>query len=715
MRTIDAQVIEVLAAHNPSVYDEATNEDLWERIPPDMRLVHYTRQAIPADHYSAFGYYHSKIGDIHLDGLPIEMQREVAFAIWRIVEIGGTVPCAPMGLLTRELAETTARLRKRGKEHRTLMARTPLAWRRELTLTWVARTGRMPGRETLRTYLQPLDRVYKLLWFAYDAGPWWRREIWDPQLDARIPRRAHEPRGPSSIHWYRIGPHWLRLAAMWHVKVGMETNELCWSTAHQRYTGMLHFAAFLSRHAIDSPDLVGDHSQLRPLMMGFLDDLRSRPVEFGRRAGERRSQPNIATITAAVRSLYAFMHDRREEAAHILGDSRWERLGPEHLRFWLDGDFPRRRSRKPFDERHLISDETRTKVLAHVHHLGEPRSAGGFGDPQAMRLLILLILTGRRVSELLMLDPNPLLPVSLNSGPDGRDQEPVAKLRYQQTKIEGAPDTIFVGHEVIEVIAEQQRWLAELRRKKRATGGPRYLFTKQQNSIPGERPYTYGRLQQQLSRLATRFDLRDDTGELIKLAQTHRWRHTKATSLINAGVPLHVVQRYMGHTTPEMTMHYAQTLDATAKAEFLRYQKITREGRLSGASASDLYDLMALETRTDRVLPNGWCTLPPAQSCDKGNACLTCNLFVTDQRFRGVHEQQLHDLEALVTRRQRDHRARTGEDMSERHVWLEQRRKEQAALRGILAALPGDETAVHGVGAAARVGIDQKKGGIAGT
>lgn len=51
--------------------------------------------------------------------------------------------------------------------------------------------------------------------------------------------------------------------------------------------------------------------------------------------------------------------------------------------------------------------------------------------------------------------------------------------------------------------------------------------------------------------------------------------------------------------------------------------------------AEDLYELMALDTRTDRVLPNGWCTLPPAKSCDKGNACLTCDLFVTDERDSG--------------------------------------------------------------------------------
>ena len=39
---------------------------------------------------------------------------------------------------------------------------------------------------------------------------------------------------------------------------------------------------------------------------------------------------------------------------------------------------------------------------------------------------------------------------------------------------------------------------------------------------------------------------------------------------------------------------------------------------------------MHLFDRADRFLPNGNCLLPPQQSCDKGNACLTCGVFVTD-------------------------------------------------------------------------------------
>ena len=69
-----------------------------------------------------------------------------------------------------------------------------------------------------------------------------------------------------------------------------------------------------------------------------------------------------------------------------------------------------------------------------------------------------------------------------------------------------------------------------------------------------------------------------------RVSNVHRFRHTRATSLINAGVPVHVVQRYLGHLSPRMTMHYAKTLRETHEREFLRYKKITADG--AGISSS---------------------------------------------------------------------------------------------------------------------------------
>jgi hypothetical protein len=115
----------------------------------------------------------------------------------------------------------------------------------------------------------------------------------------------------------------------------------------------------------------------------------------------------------------------------------------------------------------------------------------------------------------------------------------------------------------------------------------------------------------------------DGFGRRVAVSQTHQFRHTRATSLLNAGVPLHVVMRYFGHASPTMTMHYARTLSETAEAEFLRFRKVTADGRELAIAPSDLFDMLHLSQRADRVLPNGWCMLPPKQACDRGNAPLT--------------------------------------------------------------------------------------------
>ena len=138
-----------------------------------------------------------------------------------------------------------------------------------------------------------------------------------------------------------------------------------------------------------------------------------------------------------------------------------------------------------------------------------------------------------------------------------------------------------------------------------------------------------------------------------QISRTHSFRHTRATSLINAGVPLPVVQRYFGHLSPTMTMRYVQISDETQQREFLRFKKITADGRELELDPTDLYQLLELDKRADRILPNGWCLLPPRQVCDRGNACLTCDKFATDRSYLRRAQQQADLLAQLIdTRKQ---------------------------------------------------------------
>ena len=78
-----------------------------------------------------------------------------------------------------------------------------------------------------------------------------------------------------------------------------------------------------------------------------------------------------------------------------------------------------------------------------------------------------------------------------------------------------------------------------------------------------------------------------------------------------------------------------------------------------------MLDLLQLDRRTDRVLPNGYCLLPPVRSCDKGNACHGCDHFATDRSHLPEIRRQLAATEQLIEQRKDQHLARYGEPMSE--------------------------------------------------
>jgi integrase len=492
--------------------------------------------------------------------------------------------------------------------------------------------------------------------------------VWDPSLDARIPQRPHEPRGRHRIHFDRLATGWLRRGAQWYCKAGLETGALSWGTAQLRVDTLVDFDAFLAGRGVPGPWLADEPTEVRMLMLDYLSHVRARRVERpGPRQGQPLSRARISALLCSVEQLYAFMHDNRDTAAAALAEPGWRRLGPHHAVFFRRGEKPGRL--RHTREADIIDPDAFTQIMTGIGLLAAPADDGGLGDDQAMRILMLLARTGRRVNEICMLDREPLLPLDMPPCPADPDGF-VARLHYQQTKIHGAPDTILVDQETVAIIRTQQKWADRVSASNGAVTAPKYLFLAARNNRNGDRPYSSGRLRQLLGELARRLNMRDSTGSFVDFQRTHRFRHTKATSLLNAGVPLHVVQRYLGHLTPEMTMIYAHTLASTHEAEFLRYRKLTADAREVTIDPRDLYDMLALDQHTDRILPNGWCLLPPRQACTRGNACLTCDKFTTDATFLPELTTQRDRTLQLIDQRQAAFRTRTGEDMGEDNVWL---------------------------------------------
>jgi integrase len=683
-----------------SAYDAEILGRLWALVPPEMRLPRLSADAVPGRYRGGFAGDGRSYPQVDVGGLPGPMRQEMTWCMFRIIELGGRVQMPGTVMLARRLTEITA-------DHAagTLRSLTDLparTWLQQIPLAVHRRRGKLPAPSSVTQMRQVLLRFLWLLDLAYDTRPWWQRESWHPVEDPRIPLREHEPLGRQAIHFHRITAPWLRRAAQWHGKVALETGLLRWSTLNQRVFALTVLDAFLAGRGVTEPRLAADPARVRPLMQDFLGHVRASRASRGPTTGQRVSPAHAKTVLVHAEQFYLFMHDHQDAAAAATGEPGWAGLGAGHAGFYRNRELPRPARRDPALD--IIEDTAMAKIMAGIGQLGEPAGDGGLGDPQAMRIMMLQARLGRRINEILMLDADPLLPLATSPQAAPEPGAMTARLRYQQTKIDGAPDTILVDAEIVAIIRAQQQWAATWLRERAAPGAhPRYLFLGLLFNRNADRPYVAATLHRVLTELARRLDIRDSAGRLVDFRRTHRFRHTRATSLLNAGVPIHVVQRYLGHLSPAMTMHYAQTLAETHEAEFLRYRKLTADGRDLEIGARDLYDMLQLDQRTDRILPNGWCLLPPRQSCDRGNACLTCDKFATDATFLPELRAQEDRTVALIDTRQAAFTARTGAPMTPGNVWLEGRQREAAALDAIITTLDArPETAAHGQPSAIR-------------
>ncbi len=584
--------------------------------------------------------------------------------------------------------------------------------------------GRMASAASRARAEIALRPLVSRLAIRYSDAAWWQHDTWSLKLDPRIPRRPHETRGNTAIRWQQLEPAWLRQGFKFYLRLQLESGQLTWSSAMPQHAFAFRFAAFLASRGIDHPALTADPGQeLRVVALEFRTFLHGwGKTRQGRANHQASGGLNTLSITRSLQAIgrfYRVMSDYRAEAAAALGDDRWLALSDAHARLYRDGDWTRGRAIRQADERNYINDTDLARMLSHIDLLGLPRdqartitrdgqqaSLTGFGHPAVMRAWLIQALTGRRASEVLMMDFEPLSDVPGVDPAMVPEGGMVARLRYQQTKVDGAPDTILVGADVVQIIREQQTWVRQQWDLAEDTM-PRYLFPKTTGNRHATRPWETGNYNRVLREFSRALGLRDTDGQLLLYSRSHRLRHTKATTLLNAGAPVHVVQRYLGHLSPEMAMRYAATLASTAEREFLAMVKISRDGREIGMDRRDMLDLMQLDRRTDRVLPNGYCLLPPVRSCDKGNACHGCDHFATDKTYLPEIRRQLAETERLIERRKAQHLARYGEPMSGNNVWLEQRLAELRSMRLEIAALEaqhGDTGAVRGAGVCGRPG-----------
>jgi integrase len=295
---------------------------------------------------------------------------------------------------------------------------------------------------------------------------------------------------------------------------------------------------------------------------------------------------------------------------------RWLPIAPERMIF--DDEIPRPPKAQPRYLPAAVLDQLNS-------HLGSLKAPW-------MQMILILQECGMRISELLQLPLDCLT----------QDARGTFYLRFMQGKMK-REHTIPVSQEIARLIQEQQQ---VVRATERSTA---LLFPNAKGGVSKQQSFA-----QRINRLAYDHRVRDATGKLFRF-QSHQFRHTVGTRMINLGVPHHFIQRYLGHLGPEMTNRYAHIHDSTMReklSEYLQGTLVDVTGKAVPEGPLDTSDLRWFTRNVmAQALPNGYCAIPVvAGPCPHPNACLSCAHFRTDASFLDVHKAELRDTERVITK-----------------------------------------------------------------
>ncbi len=91
-------------------------------------------------------------------------------------------------------------------------------------------------------------------------------------------------------------------------------------------------------------------------------------------------------------------------------------------------------------------------------------------------------------------------------------------------------------------------------------------FDSSQRFLHGD-PLNAKNVSRALDSLVKKYQLCDEAGNLFHF-KLHAFRHTKGIELVNNGMSLLMVQQWMAHASPEMTLIYAKVLDETMRTQW---------------------------------------------------------------------------------------------------------------------------------------------------
>lgn len=443
----------------------------------------------------------------------------------------------------------------------------------------------------------------------------WGLDTWPVDRLDLDGRYAHQP--GRRIYFSEIDPTWLRELvkrwARWRITTATKSP----ASISNATAAIREFCRWTESDGVtlDAPSAITRHVLERYL------------------AAVRSQKRSVSSMTSYLTELKVFLDDVR------LHD--WAPGLPANATYFK-GEIPRQQQHLP-----RCVDEFVMGQIDNAANLAR------LPDHTTRTAIVILVETGLRSVDALRL---PFDPVTV-------DEAGAPYLMFRNHKF-SREAVIPISHRLLAQIRTQQRDLDE----RFGTPRPPYLLPAIRANAGGTRPLSWATLQRRLQRWLEDCDVRDATGERVRVT-AHQFRHTLGTRMINNEVPLPAIQRMLDHQSPEMTLRYARIKDQTLRREWERYQqRVTITGEVvrldPDGPLSDAAWAKENLARAKQTLPNGYCALPLQQSCPHPNACLTCDSFLTTIEFLPAHREQLMRTTDLIAKAEADG-ARRLVDMNE--------------------------------------------------
>ncbi len=465
--------------------------------------------------------------------------------------------------------------------------------------TWLSEQGYSVKYNRAPVLLKALYSFY-LRW--YDTRDEYDKEVWD--LRRMYPESEH-PKYVGNRAWYMNftfirSPKLCNLLKRFY-KVRVATR--CLQTVHKELRYLKHFIVFLQEKypQIDSFSLL-----------------------------ERHHVEEFYVWLASQVNQYNKLTSLREKRYTV----QYLRIVFEYLQRVGEKDAPKIPLVYPEDEcgtikriPRFIPETVFTQLIDNLHLL----------MPHIRNAVVIVMNVGMRASELLTLKEDCLF----------YDKDGSPWIHYYMPKMH-KEHRVPTSQEVVDAVNSQLSIAADIPDPQKE----KYLFRNRKGLLQ------YQRVTSELRKLSKKVPITDSNNDIYYI-NFHQFRHTVGTRMINSGVPITSVQKYLGHESPEMSMVYAHIHDKTLKEDFEKVirKRILTLGYYTGNDICDSSTKSKMESEMEwfkhnlykNALPNGYCLHHPKQGgCPHANACLTCPKFTTSEAFVPVLSQQLEMTEMLI-------------------------------------------------------------------